>query len=74
MEKNVAAVQQLHGSSTHSLVQEVNKNSLSARNSRGYLGRENIITQLEPVQNLRTCTPVPAKSARGVCVNPLVSP
>lgn len=30
----------------NTLVQEVNKNSVSSRNSRGYLGRENIITQI----------------------------
>lgn len=29
---------------------------------------------MEPVQNPRTCTPVPTKSAVGVCVNPWSAP
>ena len=42
----------------NSLVQEVNKNSISTRNSRGYLGRENIMTQIGTCpesEDLHTC-------------------
>lgn len=58
----------------NSLVQEVNKNSVSTRNSRGYLGRENIITQIGTCpesEDLHTCA---CKKCRGSLCEPPVSP
>lgn len=56
-----------------SLAQEVNKNSVSTRNSRGYLGRRNIIAQIGTCpesEDLHTCA---YKKCRGSLCEPLVS-
>lgn len=57
-----------------SLVQEVNKNSVSTRNSRGYLGRRNIITQIGTCpesEDLHTCA---CKKCRGSLREPPAQP
>lgn len=57
-----------------SLVQEVNKNSVSTRNSRGYLGRSNIITQTgtcPEFEDLHTCA---CKKCYGSLHEPLICP
>lgn len=58
----------------NSLVQEVNKNSVSTRNSRGYLGRENIITQIGTCpesEDLHTCA---GKTCHGSLCEPRSAP
>lgn len=57
-----------------SLVQEVNKNSVSTRSSSGYLGRRNIIAHIGTCpesEDLHTCA---CKKCHGSLYEPLVSP